>query len=207
MIAGTADLPDLETWQAWRAGLADLPAAADLQHPAGRRYAMRQALVDMQRGQCALCLSGAVVPLIMDHDHATGNVRGLLCRSCNTREGAAKPGLSDVIDAYRANPPAASAAWSWSYPAPPRPPRALRRAGRPRGPGRAFRTCRAGRPNRAGWPARTCRPGGGDDIQRVTSLQLLDLAVHQNEWSLIGHCYVLCTCCRVSEPIGPSHPV
>jgi hypothetical protein len=141
MTTDTAGLPDLETWQAWRAGLADLPAAADLQHPAGRRYAMRQALVDMQRGQCALCLSGAVVPLIMDHDHATGNVRGLLCRSCNTREGAAKPGASDVIDAYRANPPAASAAWSWSYPAPPRPPRALR-AGRPRGPERVPLTVR-----------------------------------------------------------------
>ena len=35
-------LPDLETWLTWRAGLPALPTAEDLQHPAGRRYAMKR---------------------------------------------------------------------------------------------------------------------------------------------------------------------
>lgn len=36
-------------------------------------------------GRCGLC--GFISGLVMDHDHRTGLERGLLCRSCNTREG------------------------------------------------------------------------------------------------------------------------
>lgn len=45
-------------------------------------------LMIQQHGKCAICLrepNGR--PLDEDHDHVTGEVRGLLCRSCNTAIG------------------------------------------------------------------------------------------------------------------------
>lgn len=40
-----------------------------------------EALRAEQGGQCAAC--GRACKLVVDHDHATGKVRGLLCDSCN----------------------------------------------------------------------------------------------------------------------------
>lgn len=45
-------------------------------------------LLAKQDGHCALCPKTAVSEgqaLAVDHDHATGEVRGLLCRYCNHR--------------------------------------------------------------------------------------------------------------------------
>ena len=58
------------------------------------RYALTSeqydALLTAQNGVCAIChkperakLNGTVKSLAIDHDHATGKVRGLLCQKCN----------------------------------------------------------------------------------------------------------------------------
>lgn len=59
-----------------------------------RRYGLTMteydAMVERQGGTCALCLEpptlvrrGLPPRLFVDHDHATGRVRGLLCNECN----------------------------------------------------------------------------------------------------------------------------
>lgn len=50
-------------------------------------------LMDKQEGKCLLCSSsgsGKNNRLVVDHDHDTGEVRGLLCWSCNVGIGLFK---------------------------------------------------------------------------------------------------------------------
>lgn len=68
-------------------------------------------LSDWQDGRCAIC--GGRDNRVIDHDHATGLVRGLLCPSCNTREGFARAG--DAYDRYGAQNPAATLGLSIRY--------------------------------------------------------------------------------------------
>lgn len=51
---------------------------------------------------CAFCATPSQ-DLVEDHCHRSGLVRGLLCQSCNTREGF---GGGPAFDVYRALPPA-----------------------------------------------------------------------------------------------------
>ena len=48
-------------------------------------------LVDAQDGRCAVCRTdqpgGRWGTLVVDHDHDTGAVRGLLCNNCNIAVG------------------------------------------------------------------------------------------------------------------------
>jgi hypothetical protein len=61
-----------------------------LKHLYGLNPEQHKALFDSQNGACAIChqpekrrLNGKAAPLVVDHDHSTGKVRGLLCCACN----------------------------------------------------------------------------------------------------------------------------
>jgi hypothetical protein len=71
----------------------------------GRYYVMLAA----QGGCCAICkksesneIKGKIVALAVDHDHATGAVRALLCSACNTALGLFndEPALLDAAKTY-----------------------------------------------------------------------------------------------------------
>jgi len=104
------ELPSLEAWQEWRAALPAPGGWADVRGlPGPTKQRMRATLANVQQHKCALCLGEGLV-LVLDHDHATGLARGMLCQGCNNREGMNR---GPLFDAYRANPPAAGAGWIW----------------------------------------------------------------------------------------------
>ena len=70
--------------------------AADL--AAVTTLAEYEAMVISQNGRCAICGTEPKGRLHVDHDHATGAIRELLCGSCN--RGIA--GARDDIDLLRA---------------------------------------------------------------------------------------------------------
>lgn len=68
------------------------------------------ALYEAQGGRCAICqwATGRTKRLAVDHDHVTGEVRGLLCGPCNQTIGRLRdaPDAFDRAAAYLRNPPA-----------------------------------------------------------------------------------------------------
>lgn len=47
---------------------------------------IRSKILKIQQNKCAICGRKNLV-FCLDHDHETGRIRGVLCRSCNTVEG------------------------------------------------------------------------------------------------------------------------
>jgi hypothetical protein len=56
-----------------------------------------------QKGRCRICggLPDATGRLCVDHNHATGKVRGLLCRLCNAGLGAFRDNVKCVAEALK----------------------------------------------------------------------------------------------------------
>ena len=80
-----------------------------------RKYGVTQEqweqIYDAQGGRCALC--SRAIPrepgnqCNLDHDHESGEVRGLLCRTCNIWTGGQdSPGWMSRAQGYKDNPPA-----------------------------------------------------------------------------------------------------
>lgn len=72
------------------------PTMKHRRHNLKRNYGMTQsdyeAMVAAQNGECAICRRlpsgrGRYARLVIDHDHETGAVRGLLCNKCNAAIG------------------------------------------------------------------------------------------------------------------------
>ncbi|MEU2713871.1 endonuclease VII domain-containing protein [Streptomyces sp. NPDC007205] len=71
----------------------------------GRKYGLTlqeyDRLVDAADGRCAICRQEPAPGkrLVVDHDHGTGVVRGLLCQNCNVMIGMAQDNPSTLARA------------------------------------------------------------------------------------------------------------
>jgi len=55
-------------------------------------------MVEAQEGRCLICIE-PTDKLVVDHDHETGKVRGLLCSACNTGIGHLKDSTERLFSA------------------------------------------------------------------------------------------------------------
>lgn len=58
-------------------------------------------LLVFQSGRCASCADPLVSRIHVDHDHATGAVRSLLCHGCNLAEGLLQSDPARALALYR----------------------------------------------------------------------------------------------------------
>jgi hypothetical protein len=84
--------PGPRCYSHWKARQKEVKAANHekrVQQTYGLKKGEYAQLYSFQGGLCALCrrATGASRRLSVDHDHATGDVRGLLCRPCNSLLG------------------------------------------------------------------------------------------------------------------------
>jgi len=71
--------------RAWRAANPDKQRAYSYRQKYGIDLSEVEALETAQDGCCKICQQRR--PLVVDHDHETGRVRGLLCTYCNAAIG------------------------------------------------------------------------------------------------------------------------
>lgn len=69
---------------------------------------------DWHNQRCALC-GIRPTPLVLDHDHRTGLIRGYLCRPCNFREGVTQGEPVGPHSKYRERNPATMLGMSHTY--------------------------------------------------------------------------------------------
>lgn len=71
----------------------------------GISYDQEAALRSFQGGACPAC---GATELVVDHDHSSGEVRGMLCHRCNTALGYARddPEILRALARYVEQPPA-----------------------------------------------------------------------------------------------------
>jgi hypothetical protein len=96
--------------------LPQVPACHDWTGPPAPRpgTGALRAIRAWQDGRCAIC--GLRAELVIDHHHASGLVRGLLCTGCNTAEGRHRGYYDEPYSAYRRRPPALIVGLTERYP-------------------------------------------------------------------------------------------
>ncbi len=80
----------LEKNAAWRRANIDKVRDSDYRRKYGIELEAVQLMAEMQGNACRLCNRASADSyrgLHLDHDHATGRIRGLLCHFCNTALG------------------------------------------------------------------------------------------------------------------------
>lgn len=72
--------------------------AARIMYEYGITFQEYDALLTKQNGTCAICRLPCATgrKLCIDHDHKTGKVRGLLCRTCNSGIGLLKEDIDTL---------------------------------------------------------------------------------------------------------------
>lgn len=96
IIAGPKDAAERQ--REWRKRNPDKAKAIELKRMYGITLDQYNAMVDAQQGKCAICAQpeksldkdGGPRQMPVDHCHATGKVRGLLCTACNRALGLFK---------------------------------------------------------------------------------------------------------------------
>jgi hypothetical protein len=81
---------------------------------AAKRYNVTVGFIEKlkedQHNKCAICFTSAADiqhkaftsnPLVIDHSHSTGQVRGLLCPTCNCMLGHAKDDIQILLNAIQ----------------------------------------------------------------------------------------------------------
>jgi hypothetical protein len=94
--------------RAYRRASPRLEKARSLRASFGLSLEDYELMLAAQDGACAICKqpethkrNGKVKALAVDHDHATGKVRGLLCFDCNTAIGKMKDSPEILTSAIR----------------------------------------------------------------------------------------------------------
>jgi len=71
----------------WEHAHPDVKLAKHLRSKYGITLTQYNEILSLQGGCCAICRKITTERLLVDHDHATGQIRGLLCKRCNSMLG------------------------------------------------------------------------------------------------------------------------
>lgn len=93
---------ELEKVRRWRRNNKDKVKIINLNYrtknlPHGLSLYQLKSLLATQCGKCLICKASAA--LVIDHCHATGKVRGLLCNSCNLGLGFFRDSIDSLTSA------------------------------------------------------------------------------------------------------------